>query len=388
MKKSYKSIKSSIAVLLTLLSANLLAAPVALITQVSGNVFMKTDGKIAPVYVGTHVDDFSEIMSEVGGAVTFVDYFDHEFSLAGAGHVGLLNRIVELKRGYLWLKSVRQGSEEGMVKTTNAKVLYNKGEYVISFDQEKRKTQALSVSGNFRIANLMMENLYTEVSTGQFSFIEDGEENGTPRFPTMVGKESYKRIASLFNRQEHDGSFLTTNEIEQLAQTSNSFEINQVQDQLPSRKIASFEEAIKEQAPSSATSGKVLYVKKKEMPKSNFNLKKYYQTKVTAMAKKMPAVPFRPTYDKQSGVPFNVYWPLKQTIVEKVVRTTPVAKVPTVSEESKRAPASVVAPDSNTVNAFESSLMKEYKNQMRHNQEVNSLIDELRSFKQDLKKEY
>ena len=37
---------------------------------------------------------------------------------------------------------------------------------------------------------------------------------------------------------------------------------------------------------------------------------------------------------------------------------------------------------------FDSSLIKEYKQQMRHSDEVNSLIDQLKTYRLDFKKKY
>ena len=77
------------------------------VEEVWGNVFLVEEGKTKQLRAGDYLYDFSEVMTEEGAQVSFSDYYDHQFHLAGSGHIKMMNKIVELVRGYLWVQSYR-----------------------------------------------------------------------------------------------------------------------------------------------------------------------------------------------------------------------------------------------------------------------------------------
>ena len=66
------------------------------VEEVWGNVFLVEEGKTKQLRAGDYLYDFSEVMTEEGAQVSFSDYYDHQFHLAGSGHIKMMNKIVEL----------------------------------------------------------------------------------------------------------------------------------------------------------------------------------------------------------------------------------------------------------------------------------------------------
>ena len=55
------------------------------------------------------------------------------------------------------------------------------------------------VSGRFEFANALTSHKEVKVEGGHFSFIQDKYLEGTPRRPTKISFNSYKRVVSLFD---------------------------------------------------------------------------------------------------------------------------------------------------------------------------------------------
>ncbi len=202
MKTLLISIKSSLFILLLIASANLYASGVGKIESYKGNVFALVEGEVTPIRVGDELPDFAELFTEEGGEVVFVDKFEHRYQLAGSGYIVFLNRIVELKRGYLWVDS-KQKAEVFSVQTPNAKVSFLEGAGVVSFDDSETRTQILSIRGKFEFFNTLMPDLKQDIFDGHFSFIDSNYEDGAPRHVTPIGKESFLKITSLFSGMEN-----------------------------------------------------------------------------------------------------------------------------------------------------------------------------------------
>ena len=209
MKEFYKNIKikktsqellvvaSYLAFLFICWHEQAIAAPVAILKEVSGNAFSIVEGKAHSLKVGDLVDDMSEIVTEMGSQISFHDYYNHVYHLASAGHVQIMRRLIDLRSGHLWVQTKGDGGVS-LVQTANAKVTYNVGEAIISYDSESGKTQVLSVRGKFDMCNQLLEDVVVAIYDGHFSFIQKDVDNGVPRNPTPIGGASFKKVTGLF----------------------------------------------------------------------------------------------------------------------------------------------------------------------------------------------
>ena len=64
------------------------------VEEVWGNVFLVEEGKTKQLRAGDYLYDFSEVMTEEGAQVSFSDYYDHQFHLAGSGHIKMILSLV------------------------------------------------------------------------------------------------------------------------------------------------------------------------------------------------------------------------------------------------------------------------------------------------------
>src|SRR6056300_417192 len=103
MKALFKNTSKTLIISL-FLSPALYAKDIAVIQNLFGNVFMFNDGKVKTLKKGDVIQDLSEIVTEEGAQVSFSDFYDHVYHLAGSGNVKFYNKALELKKGYLWLQ--------------------------------------------------------------------------------------------------------------------------------------------------------------------------------------------------------------------------------------------------------------------------------------------
>ncbi len=388
---------------------------IVVVSEVKGNAFYSLGGSTKALKTGMHLPSETEVFTEVGSHVTFNDYYDHVFYLSGGAHLILYPNLVELKEGYLWIKALSYDALRGPLKVTTANSLieHKMGEGILSFDTYSGKTQVLSIKGDFDLKNIRQELQWTQVTEGQFSFIQDEYNNGIPRKSTPIGYASFQKVTSLFSGVEA----FEKGKIERTQKTYSSTVAKSIpvqKTQTPtSRGIASvatsdpFEQAlqagsrapIKQTYAESDSSGKITVLKLRDPKKEKEHEKdllNFYHNKVTEMSKPKPVKKWTPTYSEKSGVKIKIFGSGTTESSARMPASVRPAQTNRVSEMNKnsykksaRTPASIggMAP---TVNSgkFESELTKQYKNQMRHEQEVNELIDQLKSIDMDYKKDY
>ena len=407
MKRLFKSISKKVFVL-GLLSAPLLTSPVSasdyygIVKDVSGTVFLSVGERTVPAKVGTKIFDSTEVMTTSGAQVSVMDRYDHIVNLSGSAHMAVQGKKIELIKGYLWIQSTRKRNDKFKIQTANASVSYGQGEGVISFDEATGKTQLLSIRGVFRLRHAMDQHKFEYVREGEFSFINDSYREGRPRSPTAVGYDSYQKVTNLFSGVEpikKTFSFPQMRGAGKKAAKSNvnSGENPQMQtSKSPSRSVAS-------EAKSDAKEGSIHYVETQSMKKSSKGkLKQYYQKQLAALEKeekdkkqasrKSKKKGFRPSYQHKSDVTVRVFGASKESTgrmpsSEKNRKKEKKSK----SKKSGRAPASLqeVNPQVNIEqDAFEKGLNEQLKKQMRHDQEVNALIKELKNYDQDYQTSY
>ncbi|TNE99718.1 MAG: hypothetical protein EP326_07625 [Deltaproteobacteria bacterium] len=387
MKKLFKNInKTSLAITLIVHFMAYYAhadSSVGIVSKLEGNAFETINGKTRSLKVGDELTGMSEVMTTSGANITITDYFDHQFHLSGSSHVKMTGIGMELRRGYLWVQSYGKSQSPYSIKTANGFANVGYGETIMSFDPASSKTQLLVMKGTHSFGNLMEPDMTLTVEDGHFSFLSNDVENGIPRQSTPVGFSSFKKVTSLFQGVESmdKGDWNTNNK---------TAAAPRVETQV-ARTIASTKQA--------PVPGTVIYVKSVQggsrVPASagsDVSAFDYYKSKV----KKAPWK----TNLKKSGVPVKVWGETTQrtpasTKSWKQIKREEKPKFPTPPtkvETSSRNPASVsdisIRPVEVKTDDFEKGLSNQYKKQMRHSTEVNSLIRDLQNYDQDFKTAY
>ena len=356
MKTLCKNIKSSLLVLALLtLALPSYAAGVAdifssvakkkkseasgLVLSVQGEAFVVSENRTAPLETSDYIYDFSEIVTSDNAQVTFKDKFDHKYHLAPGSHIKLLNRIIELKTGYLWIKS--DGDQKGFsVQTANAKVSYNQGEGIVTYDTLSGKTQLLVVQGDMDFSNILLDENRVTVSDAMFSFLSGDMENTSPRAPTSVGQASFSKMVSLFLGAKPDHEVVThapadvkhdvKSEPHVAPELASHKEETAVHSK-PERSIASVEEKKPEPTivEEKKGSGKFIYVVRQrdeeEIAKKEQELDQAYKSTLAVMEKSKPKKikpAWTPDYSKKSDVVVKIYGAKKQPAPARLPAST------------------------------------------------------------------
>ena len=391
MKKLFKSInKTSLAITLLV---HFLAwqaqadSSIGIISKLHGSAFETINGKTRSLKVGDEITGASEIMTTSGAQLTLADYFDHQFHLSSSAHIKFNGTAMELRRGYLWVQSHGKSQSPYTINTANGFAKVGYGETILSFDPSSSKTQILVMKGVHSFGNLMEPDMSLQVEDGHFSFLSNDIDNGIPRQSTPVGFSSFKKVTSLFKDiQSIDKGDWSTGKKMPKTKIENQLIVSPA-----ARSIASTKQP--------PIPGTVIYVKSSQggirTPASTKSKSAidYFYTKVKNPPSKSKI--------KKSGVPVKVWGkqlfkrgPASKTKgsqrskmkrEEKPRFPTP----PTKTVNKSRSPSSVsIKQVEIKTDDFERGLSKQYKKQMRHSSEVNSLIRDLKNFDQDFKTSY
>lgn len=349
MKTSLTKLKSSL-ILLSLITTPLWSRPVAQVSDISGSVFVMTPkGETVLLKVNAHIEEKSEIMVEEGAHITLMDYYNATYHMIGGSHAKFFDKSVQLKRGKTWVQS--QNSRFPLALTTaNGNADFWKGEFIATFDQATSRSQFLVVNGDVEVSNVLDRNLKYLVSAGTFTLVDPEVENGVPRAPTKVGLTSLNAALA---------------EFKQLPKAMN--------EQAPApveRKIASVEEEEKAEV----KKGEIIFISTNRLPASVGSAHHYYKKKTVKRTSKPVEV---------SAVPVRVYG--------LIPLTAPVATKKAEIKVEQRTPASIQpqaaqpkAMESQTTlnldQEFAESLKKQAEEQPKYSKEVDSLIQDLKSY--------
>lgn len=376
----------------------------AVVSSIKGNAFYSVGGSTKVLKTGMHLPAKTEIFTEVGSQVSFNDYYDHVFYLSGGAHLIVYPNLIELKEGYLWVKSLAYDALKGPLKitTANALVENRKGEGILSFDTYSGKTQVLSIKGDFELKNIHQEYHGTQVAEGQFSFIQDEYNKGSPRRATPIGYASYKKVTSLFDGVDAFEQKKTERMMKSYPSTTPTSRKRTIAS--VNEKVDPFEQALREGKTEDLThsaAGKVTVLKLRDPEREKAiekNLMNFYKKKVTQLGRPKPKKKWTPHYHGKSGVKLTIFGRGKKASTSKRMPAS-ISKRPAQTnitaktyKKKYRTPASIggMVPTINSKanSQFESELVDQYKKQMRHDDDVNDLIDQLKSIDMDYKKEY
>lgn len=184
--------------LLTLFSGVALARPVAQVTGLSGSVFVIT------AQGKTHtlsMNDHLEHQSEI--------LVDEDATVVLNDYYDASYSFTGGSHAKFYDKSIQLkkgktwvkglGNKQALVLTTaNGHVNYKHAEFIATFDQASSKSQFLVVNGDVEVSNILNSELRYTVQAGTFSLIDPEKENGIPRAPTKVGLSSLNNALAEF----------------------------------------------------------------------------------------------------------------------------------------------------------------------------------------------
>ncbi len=383
------------------------AKPVAMVDTVKGHAFILRNGVTKELRAADLVEDMNEVYVEDGGLVTLRTSDEQFWHLPSLSHIHFLNKIVELKKGQVWFqnKATKNAHE---IQTANAVVTYWGGEGIVSYDAVNAKTQFLSISGGMEFSNILDKDQTVVVDQGKFSFVDDQIDSGKPRQAMSIGKKSYDSFTSIFpgiTPFSPSSQMALENKVTMPQMVADEDDIiNQALNKnakavVPKREIASVSNA-------PTINEKRNFMVRRLPPEieiKDFNVENYNDQKIEKIKKDKLSKKFVPSYNKKSTVvikifgvenrPLNISTPAQvTTVTAPQILESEVAKDSVAILENKEKAAEVVrSPASVDIKkdpVFESGLVDQYKKQMRHSNETNTLINELKSYRQDYKKEY
>jgi hypothetical protein len=352
------------------------ARTVARVIDIQGNAFLfSSEHKAKELKYGSKVPDLSEVMVEDGSTLSLVNTDGHIIHVNGGSLVKFFKGITELKNGYVWV-NVKNSSTPGSFNTTNSIVNYNQGQFIYSFDNVSGKTQLLVLTGDVKLSNSLEAGLKVNVASGHFTLVEKNYNNGLPRAPTKIGLESYKNLKGVFvNFKNLENSKIDEMLWNKKPKTNRS--IASVSDQFSQNKTVK-----------TKRKGKLITIKtygqNTRIPASVSPMDYYKDLKKDESLKRKPVK----TGKKATIQYFGFDQKVKSNRLP--LRTAKLIKIKT--KQVKRLPASV--PKMNLIkelkgpSEFEKSLMQKSMENKRHSDEVNNLIDDLGTYKQDFKKNY
>ena len=194
---------------------------------------------------------------------------------------------------------------------------------------------------------------------GEFTFVALDENDGLPRIATRVGAKSYESIKLTFSG---------FSELKKLNFKNISGEMSPVK-----RSIASVSSLKKK--------GSLKFVK--------YSYKKKAKRKI-ASVKQVSKKKAAKVKTKTANIRVFKSKPVVM-VAPKLVKKIRAKTIPSLNIAPTRMPASVdnkKVQDINTVSLFEKSLRKNIQSKPKHKSEVNELIDDLKSYKEDFVKEY
>jgi hypothetical protein len=292
--------------------------------------------------------------------------YEHIYHLSGGTHVKLLDRVIELRNGYIWLQNAHSTASV-QVQTSNAVSEFDKGEFIVTYVPTASKTSLLVLNGEAKFFNSAEEELYQNVASSQFSFIDPEYENGSPRAPTAIGYESFHQIVSLFTVKTQTAGVEKFYAVSHAVKMENP-EVNREFDSVVTSVVNKVElkktifipkkdttsRSIASVAPVISTDEAMTYYKKVQTKKKKISIAPvlvFGSRNISPVVK--PKEPERKT---------AAYVPVKASSV--------VIKKPQLEDE------------------FSKSFQKNYQQQPKHNSEVNRLIDELESYSSEYRKKY
>jgi hypothetical protein len=198
MKISLIKLKISLTAFVLITATCVWGKPVGQVVEVSGVVFLVTpEGKTKTLKISDHIDEKSEVLLSENSTMIVNDYYDASYHLTEGGHYKFFDKSIQVKKGKTWVRSLNSRHVLALT-TANGFLSFNKGEFIVTFDNSSSRSQVMVVSGSVEVSNILEKNFTQIVSEGTFTLIDPDVDDGLPRTPTRVGLESLNLALSEF----------------------------------------------------------------------------------------------------------------------------------------------------------------------------------------------
>jgi hypothetical protein len=145
---------------------------------------------------GVFLPTNAKVMVSKGSQLTLTSDTGALMHLSEGSVLEIWREQLVLLSGTLWVQSPSEEKEQN-IETMNGVINYKKTEFVLSFDDINKKTQAFVISGHASIANIFMKEKKELLVSGEISFIQKDFQQGMPRRAALIGNES---LATVFNK--------------------------------------------------------------------------------------------------------------------------------------------------------------------------------------------
>jgi len=303
-----------------------------------GDAFLIREGKTTTLKKDMDIEEGSQVMVGDDSSVTVGDFYDRRYHLSSGTNLVMNDRDMTLLKGGAWSQSLSQKANVA-ISTANMLMSSHHGEFIATYDAATKKSQLTVITGEVDVASPLEPAFRYAVAAGQFSHATPKVDEGYPRAPTQLGYESLMKAVAMFPGVK-------------------SMDAGVAQAQKSGRAIASVDSAAEKK-------GEIIYMKtvvgSSRTPASVEGEAQKYFMKSTK----------KPSHK------------LKSSLTTAKVR---VIGLQSVAASSSRKPASsqkIQAQDkSRSVNS--SDFLKSYEQHQRqqpvHSQEVQRLIDDLKSY--------
>jgi hypothetical protein len=171
-----------------------------IVEKVQGNSFVTTGkGQTYFLKQGSKIGHLDDILVEDQSYMTLKGPYDQIIHLSGGTHfsVDFKQKKIILKKGGLWLQAYRN-EDQFFIETANGRIDFFLSDVVVYYNQQGQKTQAMVLTGDITLSNIFHTHYTEHIKSGHFSFLQNDYEQGSPRKPTLIGKEAFIKITSLF----------------------------------------------------------------------------------------------------------------------------------------------------------------------------------------------
>ena len=197
MKTSTTSSKSKYLFLALLLPIMAEAKLVGKVHALKGDAFLIRDGKTTTLKKDMDIEEGSQVMVGDDASATVGDFYDRRYNLSSGSNLVMNDRSMTLLKGGLWSQSLSQKANVA-VSTANMLLSSFQGEFIATYDAATKKSQLTVIAGEVDIASPMEPAFRYAVVAGQFSHAAPDIDEGYPRAPTRLGYESLMKAVAMF----------------------------------------------------------------------------------------------------------------------------------------------------------------------------------------------
>jgi hypothetical protein len=365
MKISILNIKNSASfILLVVWSFHAHARLVGKVHEIQGLSFMTYDGRTITLKKDMDIHESAQLIVSENGQLTVGDFHDRRYHLKGGSSLVFNKHQLLLHHGMVWIQSQHKHSTSLEVKTSNMTSHNLRGEMIVSYDNQHKKSQMMVIQGESQVASPKYEQLRYAIVAGQFTTVHPDQDDGYPRVPMSIGQDSLMKALGQFSGIKAQDYAVAS--AQQMSVT-------------PSRSIASENKR-----------GEIIYLR---TVTSNHQQKPQGERKPASLApqsaqgeasryyhhqtQSRPKAPVRIWGLEQSGGETKIRKQAKTSKPKAVPDSPPMAPKREIASELKLKPTQT---SKNSTAEFLKSWEDQKAHQHKHSPEVQRLIDDLKSF--------